>query len=348
VKEGRTLEAFDAVRFIEEELEGEEDIIEGGILPQDSIAIIGGISKLGKSLYALNMAIQMATAKPFLLQFNIPKPQKVIYLQAEVSAKSMQKRLKKMLNAIGNNLNEQMLYIVNHKGFKLDRQEDLGKIDELIKKCEANVLIIDPLYKFHSGDENLVKDMTRFFDSLDWLITENNISIVVVHHFGKPSENRSGATRFRGSSTITDYADTYMMLNRKSNDKSRNFLKLSFELRNEEEPETMILYRNPETLWYELEGVEGDSKVSIHDCVYCLEQLGGVVKGKDKLIIAIKEKTGASDRTVKNKLSEAEGSKKILTTRGKGKGSPLICYLPSMKTRAEQMAETGIYPNHLG
>lgn len=342
MKEGRTLEAYDAVAFITKELDTKETIIEGGILPQDSIAIVGGRSKVGKSIFVLNMAIQMATAKPFLLQFNITKPQRVIYLQAEISEQSMQNRLRKMVDAIGNNLSEQMLYIVNRKGFKLDGQEDLEKIDDLIKKCEAKVLIVDPLYKFHTGDENLVKDMTHFFDNLDWLITQNGISIVLVHHFGKPSENKGGATRFRGSTTITDYADTYMMLDRKSKDRSRNFVKLSFELRNDEEPETMILYRNPDTLWYELEGVEGNSKVSIHDCLECLEQLGGVVKGKDRLISAIREKTKSSDRTVKKKLGEAEGSKKILTIRGKGKGSPLICYLPSKKSRAEQIAETGI------
>ena len=54
----QTLEAFDAVTFVNEELETKESIIEGGILPQNSIAIVGGISKQGKSVFVLNMAIQ--------------------------------------------------------------------------------------------------------------------------------------------------------------------------------------------------------------------------------------------------------------------------------------------------
>jgi archaellum biogenesis ATPase FlaH len=333
----KSFEVYDAITFIEEELDVKESIIEGGILPRDSIAMVGGISKLGKSIFVLNMAIQMAIAKPFLLQFNIPKPQKVIYLQAEISAHSMQDRLKKMLAVTDSTPEKKMLYIVNQKGLKFDKEDDLAKVSDLIQECEANVLIVDPLYKFHSGDENAVKDMTRFFDGLDWIITQNNISIVVVHHFGKPQQGKSGATQFRGSSTITDYADTYMMLNRKSNKETRNSVKLSFELRNEEAPETMILHRNPDTLWYLPTGAVGDSKVSNYTCVECLQQLGGVVANKDKLISAIKEKSKASDKTIKKTLDDAISSGKILTESGKGKGSPKICFLPDMRTKAEEL-----------
>jgi archaellum biogenesis ATPase FlaH len=338
----RSIQIHDAVTFINETLETKQPIIDGGILPQNSIAIVGGISKQGKSIFVLNMAIQIAQGKPFLAQFNVPQPRRVIYLQAEISAQSMQSRLRKMLSAIDYGLNNQRLFIVNQKGLKLDRPRDVAKVDETIKRYGANVLILDPLYKFHGGDENRVNDMTRLFDGLDRLITQHNISIVLVHHFGKPVEGREGSTAFRGSSAITDYADSYLMLRRKSGDESRNYMKLSFELRNEEEPPTLIIYRNPETLWYEIMGVEGDGKVSIHDVVEALGELGGMINRQDSLIEALKEKTGASKNTIIEAIKEAERLKKILSAPGKGKGSPKTFYLPGMQDKIEGMKELGL------
>ena len=49
------LVVYDATTFVNEELESKEEIIEGGILPQNSIAIVGGISKQGKSIFVLNI-----------------------------------------------------------------------------------------------------------------------------------------------------------------------------------------------------------------------------------------------------------------------------------------------------
>lgn len=343
MEKDKKLNAIDAVNFVNKELEKKESIIEGGILPQNSIAIVGGISKIGKSILVSNMAVQMATAKPFL-QFNIPKPKKVIYLQAEISEQSMQNRLRKMLDSIDYDIEPDMLFIVNRKNIKLNNPKDLRMVENLIKSKSADVLIIDPLYKFHSGDENKVNDMTRFFDRIDWLVAQNNISIVLVHHFGKPQEGRDGATQFRGSSAIVDYGDSYLMLRRKSRDESRDYMKLSFELRNDEEPDTMILYRNSDTLWYEVQGVEGNKKVNVHDCIACLEEMGGITKSKEKLMEKIKERTGASEKTIKGALKEAERLKMIFTARAKGKGAPKICFLPSMKSRAEDMIEVGITP----
>lgn len=342
MREDKQLEALDAVTFISQELERKESVIEGGILPQNSIAIVGGISKQGKSIFVLNMGIQMATAKPFL-QFNIPEPQKVIYLQAEISEQSMQNRLRKMLMSIDYDIDPKMLFIVNQKGLKITNPRDLRLIDELIKRHQANVLILDPLYKFNTGDENKVNDMTRFFDNLDRLITDNNISIVVVHHFGKPQEGRLGATQFRGSSAITDYADSYLMLRRKSGDESRNYMKLSFELRNEREPETMILYRNPETLWYEIIGIESNRTVTINDVVNILTELGGYVLKRDTLIEGLQEKFEISKRTLNNAILEAEERKAILSIQGKGKGKPKAYYLPEMQKKVEEMIEVGLF-----
>ena len=83
----------------EKEFEEEDLIIESGILPKDSIMVVGGGSKIGKSVFVSNGGLDISIGNPFLGQFNVPTPQKVLYIQAEISQRSMQERLRKMINA---------------------------------------------------------------------------------------------------------------------------------------------------------------------------------------------------------------------------------------------------------
>ena len=94
--EENKLRIKDLAIFCCEDLPQKEQIITGGILPQNAIALIGGIAKQGKSIFALNMAIQISMGKPFLERFNIPNPKRVLYLQSEISPQSMQDRSNKM------------------------------------------------------------------------------------------------------------------------------------------------------------------------------------------------------------------------------------------------------------
>ena len=338
------LKIYDAIDFVHEQLPQSQPIIGGGILPQKSIQLIGGPSKIGKSILGLNEAFQIATAKPFL-GFTIPHPKKVLYLQAEVSEHSMQNRLQKMLAAIDYDLPLGMLYIINQKNLKFTIKQDLKTLDGTIKELGIEVLIIDPLYKYHLGDENSSQAMTRVFDCFDWLIQGNNISIIVCHHFGKPVEGRSGATQFRGSSSITDYPDSYLMLTRHHKE-DRNLVKVSFELRNAEEPEPMILHRDPCTLWYEMVDIESQKKAHVIDAVNCLKALGGSTGKRQNLLDALIDKTGASKRLVNDVLKDAETSGAILTKSMGGQGNPKLYYLPEVELKLRNEIEQN--PNLFG
>jgi len=219
--------------------------------------------------------------------------------------------------------------LINQKGIKLDRSRDLKAIGEIIGHYKSDVLIIDPMYKFHSGNENLVTDMTRLFDNLDQLISDHECSIVIVHHFGKPStdQKREGAMQLRGSTTIFDYADSYISLNRKSGKEPRNYIKATFELRNDEDPDPLFLYRNPDSLWYEVLGDDSQAKVTVHDVVDVLSHNGNRLMQKE-LILKLKDKTGSGERTIKDAINKAEALKKVRSHTMSGKGKPKMVYLP--------------------
>jgi hypothetical protein len=318
----------DATLFVNKEIEGPDSIIEGGLLPEEAVAVVGGISKLGKSVFVMNLGMCVSQGRPFLLQFNVPKREKVLYVQSEISPKSMQNRLRKML---GPDTEEGWFFIYNVKGLLLHRQRDLDHLSDVVEAHQPKIVIIDPLYKFHTLDENKAGDMTKLLNCTDILISRHGVSLVIVHHHGKPAEGkREGAHQLRGSSIIADYGDSYFTLNRKSSREPRSYIRLSFELRNDEDPAPMYLYRDPETLWYEVLDEEVKGAVTIHDVVSTVNNLGGNVK-RAALIKAIKDMTGRSERTVIDAITKAVTIKKVVRIVGTEKGNPISYRLPGQQ-----------------
>src|SRR5262249_32856100 len=109
----------------------------------------------------------------------------------------------------------------------------------------ADWVILDPLARFFSGDENSAREIGRLVNALDGLIQDVGVAIELVHHTGKPSamDRREGGQRLRGSSALFAAADSVLVL-----DRAKGSLRLSFELRHAREPEPMLLERT-ESLW---------------------------------------------------------------------------------------------------
>ena len=297
----------EAVTFIEEEIKEEEPIISDGILPKKSVQIISGISKVGKTVLALNEAIAIATGKPFLLQFDTIKPCRVLYLQAEVARVTMQERLQKMFIEMSKP-EPTMLNIITKKGLKLTNRKHFEALREYIEYLEPEVLFLDPVRPFFTGDENKSSDVGAFLDQVDVLIDLYGISVVLIHHHGKQVEGqkRQGAQAIRGSSVFFDHGDSYLSLTYGKGDE-KGKVKLEFDLRNAEAPHPMMLYRDTETLCYHIldMAVDAKSKVTDADIIEILQSQENEISQKE-LISLLRTKTGASERRIKDAISNAE------------------------------------------
>jgi len=298
-----------ATEFVKKLIPHQEEIVGCGILPATSMLMISAYSKMGKSIMAIMLGICISSGKSFLNQFPIPKRRRVLLFQQEISEKSMQDRLKKILGyAKKEGFNPgSYLDIVNLAPIKLDYDDGIKTAMRIIRARRPDVVIWDPLYKLHSQDENKVVQMQRIIDKFDYLRSIFGITQIIVHHHGQPMKDsgRQGFQLMRGSSALGAFGDSYLTLTRYKKNKGSNYQRLSFTLRNAEAPEDLILYRNPETLWYEAVAVANQkSKVSITDVVNALVNLGGRARRKafiEKLMQVCK----ASKRTVEGAITEA-------------------------------------------
>jgi AAA domain len=244
------IEMIDAADLVAREYPNESALVGGGLIVPRSLDVNGGGPKRGKSIIVVNREIRRALGLPFL---GFPTtPGRTLYIQAEIPEPQLKQRLVLMLAdcpGVGRIDAETLrgrLVTVTRRGLFIDEPGGYDAVRRLIEQAEPDLLSLDPLARFMTGEENSARDVGRLINSLDRLIQEYRIAIELTHHAGKPSNGdpRQGGQRLRGSSALFGAADTVTML-----DRTQDAWTLSFELRHAEEPSPMLLDRTP-SLWF--------------------------------------------------------------------------------------------------
>lgn len=186
---------FSAVRYIVHEL-----------IADESLTILGGVQKGGKTWLALQIAQCVANGVP--LFDRAVDPGEVIYLALEDGARRLQDRLVKQKAGAA-------LPILWYTKFpKLDSKDGWPLLADLAAR-RPKLLIVDTLAAAKSGktDEDGSGPMADFFNGLRELAQRHQIGILVVHHHGKTITG-DPAHDLRGSSAIGAAADVLLGLYR--------------------------------------------------------------------------------------------------------------------------------------
>jgi len=215
------------------------------MLIRRALAVFGGAPKLGKSSLVCNLVLSRGRT---WLGFATTSGRTLV-VQAEIPEPELQKRVGVMLLDTEAPPPDTVFFVTDRR-IKLDRPDGLALIRQHIEQVRPDLLVIDPLARFMVGDENSTRDMGALIAALDVLIQEYDLTIIVVHHTGKPATDgtgaREGGHRLRGSSALFAAADSVLMLDRT---KDGEGFRLSFELRHGKEPDPLYLTRSPH-LWF--------------------------------------------------------------------------------------------------
>lgn len=220
------------------------EIVGQGVLPRGAIGVVAGPPKRFKSISMLNLAIARNTRQSWLGFSTTPGP--TLYVQAELNPPVLQTRLGSMLPAVALPLPPDTLYFETTRTLRLDDPAGLARLRGMIEAVHPDLVIVDPLARFMSGDENSTRDMGRLVAALDTLVEAYGVAILLVHHTGKPRAEgeRAGGERLRGSSALFGAVDSVLLLDRVD----AEHLRLTLELRHGAEIEPRTLRRTP-TLW---------------------------------------------------------------------------------------------------
>jgi len=214
-----------------------------GIIPEHAITTLVSPGGLGKTWFALEIALSVASGTPAFGKF-VSRQARVLYCGEDAPEYDIASQLRRLYTGrswspdfLEENFQEYIpsSYVndddVYHApgfismpsmlcdigtGAALDSDKDTQALISFIIRESIGLLILDSLSDHHHGDENSNSDMARVMARLKAL--RQYCSILVLHHTAKPSGDspRFGSQSSRGASKIGDATDGMLKLYRKN------------------------------------------------------------------------------------------------------------------------------------
>ena len=243
-----------------------EELI-SGVLRRGHKMLISGSSKAGKSFLLMELCIALAEGKPWL---GFPcKKGRVLYVNLEIDPASCVNRFVKIYDALGyERTHIGDIIIWNLRGHAVPLDKLVPKLVRRVRDQRLDAIIIDPIYKVITGDENSASDMAAFCNQFDRICNETGCSTIYCNHHSKGSQGAKRAMdRASGSGVFARDPDAQLdMIELELSDDVRNMIadtgatgwRLECSLRE---------FRNftPVEFWFEYPIHRLDSGASLHD-----------------------------------------------------------------------------------
>ena len=158
-----------------------------GVLRQGHKMMLAGPSKAGKSFALIALAIAIAEGKPWI---GFPCAQgKVWYVNLELDDISCKHRIRDVYEALSiEPKNTKNLDIWNLRGRSIPMDKLAPSMIRRAKQRGYAAIIIDPIYKVITGDENSAEQMAHFCNQFDRVCAGAGCAVIYCHHHSKGSQ----------------------------------------------------------------------------------------------------------------------------------------------------------------
>lgn len=188
-----------------------EELIKG-ILRCGHKMLISGPSKAGKSFALMELCIAIAEGKSWL---GFPcKKGRVLYVNLEIDPASCIMRFMKIYEALGwqkKHLDD--IIVWNLRGHAVPLDKLVPKLIRRVHDQHFDAIIVDPIYKVITGDENNASDMALFCNQFDKICTSTGCATIYCHHHSKGAQGAKKAMdRASGSGVFARDPDAQLDL----------------------------------------------------------------------------------------------------------------------------------------
>lgn len=179
--------------FSQKHSEQRETVIEG-IVQRGDVANIIAPSKLGKTYYAYQLALAVASGEKWLGRETMQGP--VLIVDNELHPDTITNRIRKVREAMG------LPIAVEANIFVASLRGNLVGLDALCKRLEAEqpgrfvLVILDALYRMipKGSDENANGDVKDIYNMVDKAAAKLGCATVLIHHTSKGDQSRKAVT----------------------------------------------------------------------------------------------------------------------------------------------------------
>lgn len=183
-----------------------------GVLRQGHKMLIAGPSKAGKSFLQIEMCIAIAEGRPWL-GWGCTQG-RVMYVNLELDAASCLRRFRDVYESLGwmpKNLKNIDIWNLRGKSVPMDRLAP--KLIRRAAKKDYIAIVIDPIYKVITGDENSADQMANFCNQFDKVCTELGCAVIYCHHHSKGAQGgKRSMDRASGSGVFARDPDALLDL----------------------------------------------------------------------------------------------------------------------------------------
>lgn len=176
-------------------------------IPAHGMVMLYGAPASGKTFVALDMLLTISTGQGDWFG-NKTKTGNVVYLAGE-GHEGLRKRLKvwqqeRHVDSFGH-------FAIAQSALDLDSAQGLQDTADSIDALPfcPNIIAIDTLNRFFSGDENSAQETRGFIESCTELQNRYNCTVIIIHHTGV---SETAQNRARGSSALKGAVDTEILV----------------------------------------------------------------------------------------------------------------------------------------
>lgn len=181
-----------------------------GVLRQGHKMLLAGPSKAGKSFALIELSICIAEGLPWL-GFQCAQG-RVMYVNLELDRASCLHRFRDVRQAMGAP-SRHSVDIWNLRGRSIPMDKLAPKLIRRAMKKNYIAIVIDPIYKVITGDENSADQMARFCNQFDKVCTELGCAVIYCHHHSKGAQGGKRAMdRASGSGVFARDPDALLDL----------------------------------------------------------------------------------------------------------------------------------------
>lgn len=182
------------------------------VLRQGHKMLISGPSKAGKSFALIELCIAIAEGRKWL-KWNCAMG-KVMYVNLELDRASCLHRFRDVYETLGWQPNHlENIDIWNLRGKSTPMDKLAPKLIRRALKKNYTAIIIDPIYKVITGDENSADQMANFCNQFDKVCTELGAAVIYCHHHSKGSQGgKRSMDRASGSGVFARDPDAILDL----------------------------------------------------------------------------------------------------------------------------------------
>lgn len=179
-----------------------------------AVGVIGGSPKSCKTWLALEMAVAVASGRPCLGRFPVPRPGPALVFGAEDAPQQLKHRLEGLARARGADFRTLDVRLIVESSLRLDCAQDLQRLRLTLARHRPKLLVLDPYVRLQRADENDVRQVSAILSALRELSRSFQAAVALVHHARKNGGDLPGQA-LRGSGDFWAWGDSNLYIARK-------------------------------------------------------------------------------------------------------------------------------------